>query len=167
MNDIKKELDIEYREIQYDRDYNFIYGNWIREYGKCGIANGMNGDHFLYPSYQTLLIKKLLGEGKVMLAYKNGDIGDLVGFVCYDLLGNMLILHYAYVKPVCRELGIYNDLLDQVYLKHSQIDSDERIILTHLGRDYIYRRPDGVCYLRAPYFKEYVYLPFKAFDKLK
>lgn len=127
-----------FREAK-DNDYHFIYQTWIN-----GSYFGNRGnrifDRLEYRNHVSRLIKATLEKktAKAIVACLKDDQDVLLG---YAVTETDCILHFTFVKPEWRELGIASKLMPQAetVLYSHKTDALRKTNLTRKpGRKFIY-----------------------------
>lgn len=94
---------------QYDKvkDTDFIMHNWLHTYKVSSFARGLKRE--VYYPYQRELIEEILSrpETETLVAVLTEEPDALLGFAAIE----QDLLHYVYVKPKWRTIGIAKSLL--------------------------------------------------------
>lgn len=113
----------------------FVYETWTRDYSRQPSNRRMPSQAY-YP-YQRGVIDQLLERGaQVLVAYDAEQADQAYGWLCCELDGPALVLHYVYVKLPFRELGIGHALLTAALERFGEDVSE--LVYTHdpaRGRD--------------------------------
>jgi len=76
------------------------------------------------------VIDNLLTRAEVLMITPSDNTDQFIGFICYETIGNNVILHYIYVKHLFRKMGIASDIVKDVipYL------SSKPVLYSHVSR---------------------------------
>lgn len=93
-----------------DADRDFICNSYLlsfrRERPMCWVP------HTIYYGPQGKVLTYLLDKARVLVACFPEDPGEILGYIIYDYMGDVLVVHYAYAKLDGR--GIKHRLLETV-----------------------------------------------------
>jgi hypothetical protein len=106
---MNNQLPIEIRPA-YNIEHNFIYNSWIKS-GFRSRALGIIAKE-LYTLNQHDVITHLLGRCNVLVAQELNKPESLYGYIVYQWLDGVFVLHYAYTKEMFRKLGVLSNLLN-------------------------------------------------------
>lgn len=92
-------------------DRAFFAAGWLRSYKSRGST--VKGVHAkTYNDFQQRLIQRLVRRGEVIMAVDPAaPERTLFGFACFERLRGTCVLHYVYVRGVCRGNGIGSALV--------------------------------------------------------
>lgn len=93
-------------------DLNFIYNSWSYTYRKSPIMYRM--DVKLYFENQTKQMHRILKDSCVYIACDSEDPSHIFGYIVFEDLQNIAVIHYIYVKNSFRKNGIASYLLESV-----------------------------------------------------
>lgn len=108
---MKKKLPIEIREGIVD-DANFILNSWLKSYRRSMFACKMT-DTVYYDCHHEVL-RKLLKSCTVLVACPPNDPGQIYGYIVAEVVDNVPVIHFAYVKHTFRGFGICTALVNKV-----------------------------------------------------
>lgn len=94
-----------------ESDVSFIFNSWLRSF-----RNGALCTHVANSVYFTehhKILEKLLTRSNVIVACDPADASNVYGWLCFEHVQGVFVVHYAYVKQTFRNLGILNSLLDK------------------------------------------------------
>ena len=105
-----------------NRDINFIKNSWQKNF-----ASSMKHVPLqIYHKNQDKLITKLMGRSTCYVACNPEDFYQIFGWILFDTLEDLGILHYIYVKHPFRRYGIASVMLGLI-----KYDKSYPIIATH------------------------------------
>jgi hypothetical protein len=105
-------------------DLPFIFNSWLKSYRNGGIPKFV--DNTIYFSEHHKLIERLLQRATTKVACSPTDPTNIYGYICYERIDGVYVLHYAYVKHTFRNLGILRAMI-----KASGHDGETAGALTH------------------------------------
>lgn len=92
-------------------DIPFIFNSWLRSFRTGSLcANVANSIYFVE---HHKVLEKLLKRSEVLVACEPSDPTNIYGYLCYEKIQDIFVLHYAYVKHTFRQLGVANSLLEK------------------------------------------------------
>lgn len=123
------ELPVKYRTL-IASDTNFIFNSWIKS---C-----LDSPHYKYVPRASLtseLHKHIEGclLNKHTIVVTNREDSELYGYIVFDYVDDVFVLHYAYIKKVFRGLGLFKALLEQ-----AGYDTESAGFYTHLTKNSSY-----------------------------
>lgn len=147
--------EVMFRRLQPE-DRGFFASGWLRSFRGHGPAvSGIQSR--TYHHYQQRLIQRLIQRGRVDVAADPADPSRvLFGFACWEWVRGTCILHYVYVRGVCRGRGVGTALVNRA------LDSGEgppaALVWTHRttgfdawARRFADRERSGIPLLYNPY----------------
>lgn len=117
-------VDIYIRESD-SSDTNFIINSWIKSYRV--VMEDVEAP--IYYKNQEKLIRRLMDKSKCYMAVNPHDLYQIYGYIMFDNLDEIGILHYIYVKNPYRRFGIGGDLFNMI-----DFDKKYPCIATHNTR---------------------------------
>jgi hypothetical protein len=105
---IAEQLPIKLRAA-LEADAAFIFNSWLRSYRFGDLAK--NCDNAVYFSEHHKLIEGLLKRCKTVIACASDNPADIYGYICYEQVEGILVMHYCYVKHSFRNMGIARELM--------------------------------------------------------
>lgn len=102
-------LPVEIRSI-IETDVPFIFNSWLKAFRNSRFAAPVNQN--VYFSEQHKLVEKLLGRATTLVVGAASDPATVYGYVCYEYIQGVFVLHFAYVKHDFRTLGLFKTLMD-------------------------------------------------------
>lgn len=128
-----------------EEDEAFIYTTWIKIYHQVEPINFC--DNQTYLPNQRAMIKKLITNAQVLVACTPEDPNSIIGYIVFDFVGDILVLHWLHIKAIFRRFGLARDMIKQLYPR-AKIDP---IICTHMFRSFKSLRNKYSLYF-DPYF---------------
>lgn len=110
-------------------DISFIYSTWLKSYQRSS-DNKISGSSYF--RFQKNLIAQILDRSLVSIACDPLD-SRIYSYAVYEILGNILVLHWIYTKFPFRSFGFAGDILRAIY---SNNELEKEIIITHRGVGY-------------------------------
>src|SRR5690349_19040010 len=94
-------------------DVPFIFSTWLRNYYADGegerLKRRITKSVFMFG--QHALIERLLKSSHVAVACNPSDPAQIYGYAVGETKGDVAALHYVYVKPPFRSLGVARQLV--------------------------------------------------------
>jgi hypothetical protein len=100
-------LPIIIREAGAD-DVSFLFSSWLKSF-RAGTMN-RHVDNTLYFDQHHKLIERILKYATVKVACDEKNRENILGYICYEKIDGILVIHYAYTKHLFRKLGIQSQL---------------------------------------------------------
>ena len=104
----EQSLPIEIREA-YPSETNFIYNSWIKSGHRSRVYEMVAKE--IYTLNQHDIITHVLARANVIVAQEHNKPENIYGYLVYQHVDGVLVVHYAYTKQIFRRLGILNSLL--------------------------------------------------------
>ncbi len=117
-----------------DQDGSFIIDSWVREAREHYPFSHMDKALF-YKEYKET-VKTLISKSLIVIACNPEDQDQIYGYLSFEKVEDIPIIHFIYVKLTFRENGIAKLLLDSVFENFGK----EKTLITHLPRS---RKEDG------------------------
>lgn len=142
---------IAFRQARKSTDIPFLMSSWLQSFRE-------NSEHRyvepkLYFSAQQQLVGKLLARSVNLIAVNADEPNQILGWICAErLAGNVLCVHFVYVKGAYRRHGLAKALVQ----KFLDADKPDVVMYTHLtkkAKQIKKSRPDHPV-------KEWVYNPY-------
>jgi len=104
-------IDFKVRDVCTE-DISFIMSTWLKSYRKTQdnkrIVNGV------YFPHTSNIITTILSGAKVLIAYNPLEEDHIYGYIVYNYLEEVLIIHYTYTKRQFRRFGIMRSMIEQL-----------------------------------------------------
>lgn len=97
-----------------EADIPFIFNSWLKSYR--GSAATKTISNAVYYQFQHKLIESLLRRCTVLVLCEAGDTNQLLGYLVFETVEGIPVLHYCYIKHSFRKLSLCNKLLQQIDL---------------------------------------------------
>lgn len=107
-NSASSTLPVEIRSL-IDTDIPFIFNSWLKAYRNAKAVTEVNQN--IYFSEHHKLIEKLLKRGKTLVIGAAGDPATVYGYINFEEVQGLFVLHFAYVKHDFRTLGLFKELM--------------------------------------------------------
>lgn len=128
-----------------DDDKGFIYQNWIKLYHESCPINFCIND--IYLPNQNRIIDNLLETANTLIACNPEDPTLLLGFICYEFVQDVMVVHWMHIRGNMRFRGLATDILQSLY----PTAKSDPILVTHNFRTYSELR-HKFCLSYDPYF---------------
>ena len=102
-------------------DIQFILSSWLKSFRNSEFANYIPNK--LYYEFHGSLVKNIIARSLVSILCDVEDPEHVYGYVVYELLGDVFILHYIYIKYNFRNLGLCRTALKAVYPQFGNVES--------------------------------------------
>ena len=100
-------LDISLRNIVQE-DVSFVFNSWLKSF-RTGIMCS-RVENSIYFSEHHKLIERLIRRSKVTMAVDPKEPGNILGYIVYEHIDGVFVLHFLYVKHTFRNMGIGRQL---------------------------------------------------------
>jgi ribosomal protein S18 acetylase RimI-like enzyme len=115
-------------------DINFIFNSWLKSFIDSP-DNPIKGN--AYYSYQHLLINSILSRAEVSILCNPDDLEQIFGFIVYEMINNIVVVHWLHVKYSFRQLGFARYIITAILnLAESRGIFNPVITITHRGLSY-------------------------------
>ena len=91
-------------------DIPFIRDSWKHSFHEGGHAPRC--EPILFWEGQSDVITRLLGRSRVLVASNPEDRAQIFGWVCFEQVGPLGVVHYVVVKRPFRRMGVAKSLLE-------------------------------------------------------
>lgn len=108
-------LPISIREA-YDSEHPFIYNSWIKSGFRSRALEIVAKE--LYTIHQHDIITHILARSTVVVAQELNKPENLYGYLVYQWIDGVFVVHYAYTKQIYRGLGVLTALLEDSGFNH-------------------------------------------------
>jgi len=100
---------IENLQVRYlkDEDINFIYNSFLKSL-KHAFSSVPSEIYF---NHLKLVLLKILERATVLVVHLKEDPNKILGYLIYERIKGIYVLHYVYVKHVYRNLKIASGLI--------------------------------------------------------
>jgi hypothetical protein len=110
MTRCRPQAPIHIRPLDPARDEGFVFNAWLRSYRRSPIVERMPNQVY-YPEFHEQIEQILARDSvSVLMATTPEDDDRLVGFLVTERLGELVVMHYAYVKQYLRRFGVWRQL---------------------------------------------------------
>lgn len=93
-----------------EKDLNFIYNSFLKS--NVHMNKGLVIDEIYFPYAQLALMEVLRNPNvNVWVAHVHNDVDKIVGYVISEMVDDIFILHYVYIKQMYRNYKIATGLL--------------------------------------------------------
>ena len=93
-------------------DLSFIFSSWLKSFRSGLICKHV--DNTIYFSEHHKVIERLLKRSTTVMACDPNDPATIYGYLCFDRVEGILVVHYAYVKQTFRGMGVLRQLLKSI-----------------------------------------------------
>jgi len=92
-----------------DLHINFIFNSWLKSYKDSATVKFVSPN--IYYDGQHKVIEKLLKTAKTLVAVDAQDPQHILGYLNYEVVDNVFVLHFGYVKQKFRNTGVLKALV--------------------------------------------------------
>ncbi len=111
-------------------DIKFITNSWLKSYRDSHTVKGCPND--LYYRYQHKVIDALLPTSGVLVLCDSVDDDFILGYVVYQRVEGMVLLHWLYIKHPFRRRHLAKDLIKLVLKAEAREDgTPPAVVFTH------------------------------------
>ena len=107
-NPAEQSLPVEIREA-YPSETNFIYHSWIKSGFRSRVYEMIAKE--IYTNAQHDVITHVLARANVIVAQELNKPENIYGYLIYQYVDGVFVVHYAYTKQIFRRLGVLASLL--------------------------------------------------------
>jgi len=100
-----------------ENDRNFIFSKWLKNYKfSSRFAKRIKNDVFY--KWHQLILENILARPScsIVIAHPTDDPDVNLGFICFETIEDLKVIHYVFVKPEFRNFGLgrtlYNHAMD-------------------------------------------------------
>lgn len=131
----RKVMPILIRDVQ-EGDVPFIFNSWLNSFRKGSFTKFV--DNKIYFSEQHKLIERLIKRATVKIAVDPADPATIYGYLVYEYVQGVLVVHYGYTKQTFRAMGVLRQMLHSIQHDFSTaaLYSHNTIIGSRLGHKY-------------------------------
>ena len=101
-------LPVEVRSL-IDSDIPFIFNSWLKAYRNAKAVADVN--QTIYFNEHHKLVEKLLKRCNTLVIGNAGDPLTVYGYINYEFVQGLFVLHFAYIKHDFRTLGLFKELM--------------------------------------------------------
>jgi len=130
--------------IEWTGDLAFVASSWIASFvaesNLCkGVPKGLGAKE------QTRVVNRLLPYSRILAACDREDPDVIYGYIVFEKIDGVALIHYVYVKRPFQNFGIANAMIDMVRLK-IHTDKDLPMITDHSTIHALRLRKHGIVY---------------------
>lgn len=103
-----KTLPISIREAQ-EGDIPFLFSSWLKSYRSGLLPRQV--DNTIFFSEHHKVVEKLLNRSKTLIAVDPDDPATIYGWLCFERIDGLFVLHYVYIKHTFRAMGVMRQLM--------------------------------------------------------
>jgi hypothetical protein len=103
---------VNYRKATQD-DIRFICSTWLKSQRRQGDRTLITNN--IYFENEAKKVNRILSKSETIMIVNNQDLSHLFGFCTYELLGDLFVIHFAYVKSAYQRFGLMKNLLHEIY----------------------------------------------------
>lgn len=108
-------------------DLAFIMSTWLKGQRHQGDRSFMTNR--TYFDNEKKRIEKILSKSFIVIICDPEDSNHVFGYLAYNMLGDIFIIHYAHLKKAFRKLGLMSALLSELYPNFKK----DEIAITHIN----------------------------------
>lgn len=102
----------------HSEDIPFIFNSWLKSY-RPSIQVKNIPQNIFYGEHHRFL-EKIMKRAECIIACNPDDTNHIFGYVVYEIITGVLVVHYVYVKQDYRRLGVCNYLLEAAGRKRGE-----------------------------------------------
>jgi hypothetical protein len=106
----KQELPIALRHTHAE-DIPFMFNSWLQSYRHSLHVKNISNTVF-YGEHHKIL-ERIMKRSEAIIACNPIDQTQIYGYLVFERITGVLVVHYAYVKQTYRRLGILKQMLDK------------------------------------------------------
>jgi len=110
-----------------DTDIDFITSSWLNSF-RDGYFNATVPNRVYYNQHHKVL-ERLVPSSTILVACNSERPQQIFGWLCFQVVDNVLILHYVYVKNMFREQGIAARLFNYV-MENDSLGLAQNVVMT-------------------------------------
>ncbi len=107
-----------------DGDVPFIFSSWLKSF-RTGLFCKHVDNNFYYAG-QHKLMEKIVKRSKIIVAVDPHNPADIYGYLCFEHIDGLLVIHYGYTKHTFRCMGVFRQLI-----KHTNQDFNNVSLYSH------------------------------------
>lgn len=100
---LKIDLPISLRALE-ETDKAYIIKTWIQDYSLSEFARRINKK--IYRQHQKWIVTKLFKNAKFIIICHEEIQDEMMGFMCFRELEEVMCVDYLYIKPYYRNMGL-------------------------------------------------------------
>jgi len=93
-----------------ESDVDFIFNSWLKCYRYS--PNTVGAQNPVYFAQHHKLIEGLCKRANITIACNAADIAQIYGYVCSEMIDELPVIHFLYVKQPFRKFGIAMQLAE-------------------------------------------------------
>jgi hypothetical protein len=126
-----------------EADVSFIFNSWLKSYLGSTATKGIPGP--VYFDAHHKVIEALLVKCKVTVLCDAKDNSQIFGYLVYEVVDEVPVVHYAYIKHVYRKLGLLKMLLSD-----AKLGKETSLFYSH-NTDVAYKISKNTKWIYNPY----------------
>ncbi len=95
-----------------EEDISFIFNSWLKSYRNARAVSGIASS--IYFSEHHKVLERIMKSCKVTIASNPADKSQIYGYIVFEEISGITVIHYSYVKHTFRKMGIAKTLLGTV-----------------------------------------------------
>jgi hypothetical protein len=97
-----------------ESDKGFIFSTWIKEQWLTHPLTSCPPEFYL-PHQRQIITTLLELPAKCLIACAPDNADMILGYIVYEMVADILVLHWAHRKDIYRNMGLGKDIIKQVY----------------------------------------------------
>lgn len=85
-------------------DVNFIFNSWLRCYRQSLNTRGIENPVYFAQHHKVL--EGLCKKAEIIVACNPTDLSQIYGYICTEIVEDIPVIHFIYVKELYRKLGL-------------------------------------------------------------
>lgn len=111
----------------HDIDVGMVTSDWLKSF-RDGYFNATVPNRVYYSQHHKIL-ENLLEKSTVLVLCNANNPAQALGWMCYEVDANILIIHYIYVKEIFRRQGLATKLVKYV-MDNKSLNVARNVVLT-------------------------------------
>ncbi len=103
-----KTIPVSIREAQ-EGDVSFIFSSWLKSFRTGLVCKKV--ENTVYFTEHHKLVERLLKRSTTLIASDPEDPATIYGYLCFERIEGLFVLHYVYVKHTFRAMGVMRQLM--------------------------------------------------------
>lgn len=132
-------------------DEKLIYSSWLKGSYEFSPNNFIPRELFL--EHQSRLIQHCLNTFSTLILCHPDDPDEIFGYICYSLVGKLLIVHWLYLKNMWRKINTGESMVPYLLDELHPTWRDEPIIVTQFSKHFK-KHKDKYNLVFNPYYLE-------------
>ena len=112
--------------LQIESDIDFIMDSWTNLMYRQGYNNFVPREFFKERQY-ALIVNLLKRGARCYIACEKGNMEHPLGYICYETVKDLNVVHMLYVRQLFRRNGLGEKLMNRIY---PELRKNSEILIT-------------------------------------